>query len=237
MAVLVPMSALLVAPVHPVFAPLSVLVLAIWIVALMIIRIFRDGSCKHCRKCNKCITGFDHHCKWLNNCIGAANYRLFVTLVASACVISLIMASVHAFLPIYFLISDADVRKRGGMLLPTAWWQGLCVTVVLTDLTVACLSANLLYFHCKLFFDVSGIVCCIIDLFWPLSDARYVYQLQEMQNDNSEPVGSMPLPSTVISVPFKRMLLTSRAVSDSRANYPVSVNASEELSKYSGAVA
>uniref|UniRef100_F1L5R8 Palmitoyltransferase n=1 Tax=Ascaris suum TaxID=6253 RepID=F1L5R8_ASCSU len=260
MAVLVPMSALLVAPVHPVFAPLSVLVLAIWIVALMIvatstdpaIRTLRsgskpahfdrakhlhvienlycniclipvDGSCKHCRKCNKCITGFDHHCKWLNNCIGAANYRLFVTLVASACVISLIMASVHAFLPIYFLISDADVRKSGGMLLPTAWWQGLCVTVVLTDLTVACLSANLLYFHCKL---------------WKQGTTTYRslkarMEQREMQNENSEPVGSMPLPSTVTSVPFKRMLLTSRAVSDSRANYPVSVNVSEEPSKYS----
>eukprot|EP00250_Pteridium_aquilinum_P003737 c14036_g1_i1 orf=1-681(-) len=24
---------------------------------------------KHCRNCDKCVEGFDHHCRWLNNCV------------------------------------------------------------------------------------------------------------------------------------------------------------------------
>ncbi|GJN13157.1 hypothetical protein PR202_ga31497 [Eleusine coracana subsp. coracana] len=39
---------------------------------------------KHCRVCDKCIDGFDHHCRWLNNCIGKTNYKGFFVLMASA---------------------------------------------------------------------------------------------------------------------------------------------------------
>ncbi|OMJ74695.1 hypothetical protein SteCoe_26339 [Stentor coeruleus] len=38
---------------------------------------------KHCGQCDRCVENFDHHCKWLNNCIGKSNYKLFIFLIIS----------------------------------------------------------------------------------------------------------------------------------------------------------
>jgi palmitoyltransferase len=44
---------------------------------------------KHCGLCNRCTFEFDHHCMWLNNCVGKNNYSYFLKLVVSIFVLSL----------------------------------------------------------------------------------------------------------------------------------------------------
>jgi hypothetical protein len=41
--------------------------------------LIRPIRSKHCRYCDKCIRRFDHHCIWINKCIGAENHRLFIS--------------------------------------------------------------------------------------------------------------------------------------------------------------
>ena len=41
----------------------------------------RMPKMSHCKTCNNCVRGFDHHCTFLNNCIGRRNIRVFVWLL------------------------------------------------------------------------------------------------------------------------------------------------------------
>lgn len=45
--------------------------------------VIRTEKSRHCSVCNRCIERFDHHCPWINNCVGTNNHGIFVVFLTS----------------------------------------------------------------------------------------------------------------------------------------------------------
>jgi len=45
--------------------------------------IVKSRTARHCVICQRCVERYDHHCPWINNCIGIENHNVFLCLLFS----------------------------------------------------------------------------------------------------------------------------------------------------------
>ncbi|KAJ3227716.1 hypothetical protein HDU81_006536 [Chytriomyces hyalinus] len=76
----------------------------------------KPARSKHCSLCKHCIAKCDHHCAWINNCVGHANYPLFLRFLAGTVLISFYMSylSFRVLQNEYYVRNVANLWIRDG---------------------------------------------------------------------------------------------------------------------------
>ncbi|KAF4530475.1 hypothetical protein B566_EDAN014677 [Ephemera danica] len=130
--------------------------------------VIEDGRChlcniavsgvrtKHCSACNKCVANFDHHCKWLNHCVGGRNYYPFLICVSSAGFAALAIAAISLIEITFFysspeyleLESYTNSTSVSSLILQDTIVFPLVVSIIaLLAITTAILLLHLFAFH------------------------------------------------------------------------------------------
>lgn len=90
---------------------------------------------KHCRTCSRDVYRFDHHCWWVNNCIGEPNYHIFIGLIIT-CSIYLFTTSL---ISLGFIIKQAISRESSTLhfyLVVASFAISFVFWVLVTKLTI-----------------------------------------------------------------------------------------------------
>lgn len=99
---------------------------------------YKPPRCHHCYRCNKCFLKRDHHCVFLDVCIGFHNYKFFMQFLISNAI----------FIIFYITVLSVD-NLFGEMRWQSETLANFIVSISISTITLIIILI-LLLFHCKL---------------------------------------------------------------------------------------
>lgn len=110
----------------------------------------------HCNRCNRCTENFDHHCLYLNSCIGGKNYELFISIVMIFLLFMLNLIGQNVWLFVaassndYFGLTTEDFRVY-----VKNEWVLIGIIVFVVGFLIPTLTLCVFHFYMSCFLDIT----------------------------------------------------------------------------------
>ncbi|XP_068643169.1 probable protein S-acyltransferase 16 isoform X2 [Aristolochia californica] len=149
---------------------------------------YKPPRAHHCRVCKRCILRMDHHCVWLNNCVGHANYKIFFVFVmyaVTACIYAMVLLVGSAAHDVH-----SDNEQNGGSFKTSLIICGVLLVPLTLALSILLGWHVYLTLHNKTTIEVLGpSISC-----WICPTSRHIGSGVRYRTsyDNTVPVSSMP---------------------------------------------
>ena len=116
---------------------------------------FKPPRAHHCSVCKRCVMRFDHHCPWINNCVGYGNQRHFIRFLVFVSVMCTLLMFTFFYRIVDLAVQmDLDWKRNGKVserhmtVWQLLWFSTVTFVDLLVMVSVSILCIYQLYYMC-----------------------------------------------------------------------------------------